>query len=164
MSGINWDDLKKTRDDVKKLIPDGDQPMLCIESEAIHAKESGNPMLKLKLTIREGEFKGRNLFTNIVVAADNGWALDRLFKNLEAFGIGDEQLALKPSMEQLAAMIKDRNVIATIGHKEWKGEDRNEITELKPDSTTSMMANDFAGGLGDFPNLADSATTDEIEF
>lgn len=139
MSEINWEDLKKTRDDVKKLIPDGDQPMLVIEAEAVTAS-TGNPMIKLKLTVREGEFKGRNLFTNIVMVADNGWALDRMFKNFTALGIDDEFLAMKPGLDRIAAAMKDRNVIGVVDHHEWKGEDRNGIAELKADGTSSMLA------------------------
>lgn len=147
MSSIDYNALKKTRDDVKTLIPDGDQPMIVVESEATTAKESGNPMIKLKLSVREGQFKGRNLFTNIVIVADNGWALDRFFKNLEAFGIGDAELATSPSVEQLAYMMKDKNVIGVVDHHEWKGEDRNGIAELKKDGVTSMLS---SNSLSDF--------------
>lgn len=129
MPEIDWKQLQQDATDV--VIPDGDYVCIVIKSDATESS-NGKPMLKLQLAVVEGPKKDRKLFTQIVLTADNPFALQRWFSNLAAFGLDHGYFGRSPSMSQIATDLMNRGVIATVGHGEYQGTNRNTVDAYKP--------------------------------
>lgn len=129
MSEIDWASLQKEAKDV--LIPDGDYVTIVTKAEATRAS-TGKPMIKLQLTIADGPKRDRRVFTQLTLTADNPFALQKWFSNLAAFGLDSKYFDGNPSLERIATDLMNRGVIITVGHREWQGADRNEVSNFKP--------------------------------
>ena len=127
MTTIDWAKLAQTADDATKLIDDGVYSVECTKAEATTAS-TGSKMIKLVLKITEGPNAGRNLWTNFVLTEDSGFALKRLFGNLEAFGLTMAWLQQGPSFEMVAGALIGRHAQVQVGHRTWQGTERNEVT------------------------------------
>lgn len=128
MTTIDWAKLAQTAEDATKLIDDGVYTVECTKAESVRAASSGAPMIKLTLRISEGPNTGRNLWTNFVLSEDSGFALKRLFGNLEAFGLTMNWLNQGPSFEMVAAALVGRFARVQVGNRVWQGQPRNEVT------------------------------------
>ena len=129
MTSIDWNSLAKVAEEATKLVPDGTYGAECLKCEPATAS-TGKPMLKLTLKISDGPSAGRNLWTQFVVAEDSGFALQRLFGNLAAFGITQDFLDQGPSFEMVASALVGRHARVIVGHRSWQGQDRNEVTGI----------------------------------
>src|SRR5688572_6146609 len=129
MGEIDWSQLQKDATDV--VLPDGDYVALVTKADATESSNK-KPMLKLQLTIVEGPKRDRKVFTQIVLTADNPFALQRWFANLAAFGLDQGYFGRGPAMAQIAADLLNRGVIITLGAREWQGSLRNEVQNYKP--------------------------------
>jgi hypothetical protein len=131
MAEINWGQLAKDAEDV--VIADGEYACIVSKSEAVTAS-TGKPMLKLQLTIIEGPKRDRKVFTQIVLSADNPFALQRWFAHLAAFGLDKSFFDANPtaSVDFIAQQLMNRGVVATVGHREWQGRNMNEVQSYKP--------------------------------
>lgn len=127
MTSIDWAKLAQTAERETQLIEDGVYAVECTKAEATTAS-TGSKMIKLVLRITEGPRTGRNLYTNFVLSEDSGFALKRLFGNLEAFGIGMAWLDQGPSFEMVAGALVGRLAQVQVGHRLWQGQERNEVT------------------------------------
>lgn len=139
MTTVRWDALKKTADDATRPVDDG--VYLVTVDKAEHATATtGSEMIKATLAVVSGPRQGRRLFTNIVFAPDNDFALSRFFTSLAAFGIDDEffagiqqqNLDVPASLQLMAQAIIGRQANATVGTRVWQGQPRNEVKALEP--------------------------------
>lgn len=152
MSEINWAELRKTADDASRPVPEGKYQIVVTEAEATRAASSGNPMIKLKVEIVSGPASGRRIFHNINLTPDSGFALARFFSTMDAFGMTETYFVQDPSFEQIAQDLVGRYVFATVGIKNWQGQDRNELKAFESDPAHthhSVLAS--AGGA--IPNV-----------
>lgn len=163
---VNFADLMKTAEQEGgfSLIPDGLVDAVLTKAEAVIAS-SGNPMLKVQWTITSGPYVKRKLFGNHVFAADNPNAVAMFFRTMQAYGLGkDYWNALKaPSiLDGLAATIPvlmDKPVQLEVGHKVFKGEDRNEVKKVMapaggPQLVVGAPAVNIPGPSAGVPNVA----------
>lgn len=70
-------------------VPVGEYEIIVSKAEATTSKSSGNPMIKLQLTIRDDvpqEAQKRKLFDNIVFQDNMVWKIQQVYK---AFGLTD---------------------------------------------------------------------------
>lgn len=128
MSEIDWAALQKEADDI--LLPDGDYPLIVTDATAV-TSSNGKPMIKLVFAVTEGPKKDRKLWSQLVLSAENPIAIKMWFTQLAAFGLGADFFGTKPTMEQVAAALKNRGVLATVGRREWQGADRNQVDGYK---------------------------------
>lgn len=100
-------------------VPAGDYPVIVSEAE-FKSSNSGGEYLKLKLTIGEGKFMKRVIFTNINLIHSNPTAVQigmQMVKGLLlSIGYKEEQLATL-SKEQILSMIIGKAVTAKISVK-----------------------------------------------
>lgn len=136
MSEIDFRTLMNDSKDV--VIPDGDYVVIVSKAEATRAS-TGKPMIKLQLTVADGPKRDRKLFTQITLAADNPFALQRWFKNLACFGLDAAYFNANPTLERIADDLLNRGAIAVVGHRPWEGTDRNEVKDYRPYAPTGPV-------------------------
>jgi hypothetical protein len=124
---LDWAALQKEADDV--LLPDGDYTVIVTDAQAV-TSSTGKPMIKVKFAVAEGPKKDRPLWSQLTLSPENPMALRMWFTQLAAFGLGAEFFATKPSMEGVAAALKSRGVVVTVGRREFAGSDRNNIEKI----------------------------------
>ncbi len=129
MSDIDWASLQKDAQDT--VLADGDYTV--IVSEATSAMSSNNkPMIRLKLKVADGPKRDRMVFTQLVLSAENPFALQRWFAQLACFGLDASYFGRNPTMEQIAADLLNRGVVVSLGQREWQGQNRNEVQSYRP--------------------------------
>lgn len=140
MTEIDWKSLRTTAKKATELLPDDWYDVAVVKTEAKPAS-TGAPMIKATLEVISGPYEGRRLFTQFVLSVGSGFALNRFFDNMNAFGITEEVFDTLPQgeagMPTLANMLVDRTARAQVGKKEWPEHQdpksyRNEIQSLAP--------------------------------
>lgn len=129
MGEIDWNQLQKDASDV--VLPDGDYVTIVTKADAAESS-NGKPMIKLQLTIVEGPKKDRKVFGQIVLSAENPFALQKWFANLASFGLDHAYFGRQPAMAQIAADLLNRGVVIQLDAREWQGSLRNNIVTFKP--------------------------------
>ena len=141
MAEATWGQLVQQAQGQLELIPDGDVNVQIIDSQATKAS-TGKLMFKVKIEVTEGPNVKRKLITNIVVSDDNPMALAIFFRNMENIGIPQSFFLQEPNPDQVASAMIGRAARVKIGHKNWQGVDRNEVSAWLPP---------LGGGLGAGP-------------
>lgn len=126
--------------------------------------QKGDPMWVITLKVTAGPYTGRSVTLNLVLSSEHVFMQKRCFKFLGLLGASDEFLDSEPSGDAVALAITGRHVIATFkeAEKEFRGEKREEVEDLKP--ATGGIATVSAGGgvsIGGMPAAASlpAATT-----
>lgn len=124
---LDWLALQKEADDV--LLPDGEYNVIVTDATAV-TSSTGKPMIKVKFAVADGPKKDRPLWSQLTLSPENPIALRMWFTQLAAFGLGQDFFATNPSMEGVAAALKSRGVVVTVGRREFAGSDRNNIEKI----------------------------------
>lgn len=133
--GIDWASLRTSADKATKPLPKADYRIQVTKSELTKAQSSGADMIKVNLTVVEGEWASRILFNNFVFSPEKAFALKMWFDNLGAFGLDDAFFAQGPSLSQVAMALLERFAIVSVDQREWpagSGTMRNECVGFKP--------------------------------
>lgn len=138
MAEATWGDLMQQAKGQLELIPDGDETVKILDSQATKAS-TGKLMFVVKVEIADGPHVKRKMTTNIVLSDDNPMALAIFFRNMENIGIPAAFFAQEPNPDQVAGAMIGRQARVKIGHKNWQGVDRNEVKAWLPP---------LGGGLG----------------
>lgn len=127
-------------------IKPGNYECVISKVEVTTAQSSGNPMMKVELTVRNGveqEFKGRKLFDNLAVTEKAMFKFHNLSHALE----GDEF----ESLEQFAKFIKNKFVRVVVINKNetYQGETtlRDRISSYKKTEHPGGADSDEAGAF-----------------
>lgn len=128
---INFGDLFKQAKKEMTLIPDGDYNIVVTKADATKAS-TGSPMIKYTLKIEGGPQDGRIVYGQFTVSVDNPVALTIFFRQMMAFGFDETFWDGNPNLPLVAQMLVNRRALATIGHREWQGVDRNNVDAIKP--------------------------------
>lgn len=139
MTSINFADLYDQAGQGFEPIPDGTYDIEVTKAEAV-TSSTGKPMIKVQHKIVGGPHDGRQLFDQFVLSVDNPNALSFFFQHMAAFGLDRPFFAANPPMEQVAATLVGRNAVATVGTREWQGQDRNEVQGYKPGNNPAAPA------------------------
>lgn len=153
-------DLKKAADDATKPAPEGDHIVEITKAVSANASTSGNPMYKVTGRIVEGVAQGKTVFTNINVTLDSAFAMSLFFKRMAALGFDDNYFGAGPSHEQICNDLVGRRAIWVLGIRQWQGQDRNEMTDVKPLSgpLASGPVGPMVGTAGAYTTPAAGAT------
>lgn len=147
-------DFSKALADAKnatfETLPIGDYDVEVTKCDAV-TSSNGRPMLKAMMKVIVGQFENRPLMNNFVLTVENPVALSMFFRHMKAFGISEDffaQLGANGSLEPVAAALVGRRARLTLGHREWHGENRNEVNAVKPYTGAPGTA---LGGPGAMP-------------
>lgn len=131
-------DFSKALADAKsasfEAMPNGDYNIEVVKAEAVTAS-TGRPMIKCKMKVIDGGFQNRPVMTQFVLVVDNPNALAMFFRNMKAFGLDENffaQMGAGGQLDPVAGALVGRRAQVTLGTRKWQGEDRNEVTGIKP--------------------------------
>ena len=116
-----------------EALPDGDYDAECISADAV-TSSTGKPMIKCKFEVIAGPHAKRKFFNQFVLSTDNEVALAMFFRHMKAFGMDENFFAAVGSggLSPVAQTMVGRRARFTLGHREWQGENRNEVKAVKP--------------------------------
>lgn len=131
MSGLNWGELVAdagTSTNSYEILPDGDYDVKVVEaSHTLTAK--GKTMFKVKLQVLTGPYANRFLWDNLVISPESQTALGIFFRQMKALGLDQEYFKRNPSNDQVVGSINGAAVRVKVSHRQYNGEDRNEIKQ-----------------------------------
>lgn len=133
MAENTWGDLIGAVKEGATPAPGGKYALLVKSASADVAKSSGADMIKTRLVIFDGPYAGKGLYNNFVLSVDNPNALAIFFRNMAAFGVGEDffiarkDMTPQQTLAELAELIQGRVAVCDVGIGEWGGVSRNEI-------------------------------------
>lgn len=141
MSSTPFADLIKQAAEAKyTVIPIADYAVIVRDSNATKST-TGKDMLKLAVKVVLGPYKDSSILTQQTLSPENPAAVAIFMRFLDAFGL-DEGFLVDlppredggPNMAAVAAALKGRVAMASVGVHEWNGEDRNDVQKFKKPS------------------------------
>lgn len=117
-----------------EAMPNGDYNIEVVKADAVTAS-TGRPMIKCKMKVIDGGYQNRPVMTQFVLSIDNPNALAMFFRNMKAFGLDENffaQMGAGGQLDPVAVALVGRRAQVTLGTRKWQGEDRNEVTGIKP--------------------------------
>lgn len=133
-------------------LPIGKYECMVSSAEATTSKNSGAPMIKVKLTVREDvdqQGKKRNFFDNIVVQDNMMWKVGQVTK---AVGLTEDEVNSFDTLEELAAALLYKPVVITNKHETYNGETNDRVAK--------WTASDLDGAAGAVDGHIDIADED----
>lgn len=131
-------DFARALQDAKSVsyeaLPIGDYDVEVVESTALRSS-NGKPMIKVQLQVLSGPYQNRRIFNNFVFSIENAMAVSIFFRHMKCFGLKEDffaQMGANGSMEAVASALMGRRARVTLGMRQWQGEDRNEVNQIKP--------------------------------
>lgn len=131
-------DFKRAMQDAKsasfEALPVGDYDIEIVESTALRSS-NGKPMIKVQMQVLNGPYQNRRVFNNFVFSPDNAMALSIFFRHMKCLGLDDTffaSLGAVNSLDPVSTALLNRRARITLGIRQWNGEDRNEVNQIKP--------------------------------
>lgn len=135
MTTVNFNQvLKDAKSASFEALPIGDYDVETEKSEAVQSS-NGRPMIKSTFKVIVGPHTNRKVINNFVLVVDNPTALAIFFRNMKCFGLEDNFFAAlgdQGSLDVVANAMIGKRVRLTLGQREWNGEMRNEVKQVKP--------------------------------
>lgn len=155
MTTVNFNQiLKDAKSASFEALPIGDYDVETEKSEAVQSS-NGRPMIKATFKVIVGPHTNRKVINNFVLVIDNPVALSIFFRNMKCFGLDDNFFAMlgdQGSLDPVANAMIGKRVRLTLGQREWQGEMRNEVKQVKP--YTGAPGGVTAGpGAGPMPSM-----------
>lgn len=154
-TNIDWDSAIKDAVEGTQPIPAGQYTVKAVEAEATRAQSSGSPMIKVTLEVVGGPHSGRWVWTNLVLKPGSPPSAKMFAVKCMAFGLTPEWLAAnRPSLGQVAEVIKGRTVSAEVVQREYNGKPTNDVKSLKAATGTPGIPSAPAPGPAPAPAVA----------
>jgi hypothetical protein len=150
MPEFNWGELMSEAGATLQPIPDGEYELQVTGAKAM-TTSNNKPMLSVRYQVTAGPHTSRPVWNNFIISRESPNALGFFFRHMNAHGLGAEYFQSNPSMEQVADALVGRQVHATIGHKPYQGETRNEVSKFTPTQVPGGVVPSPAPVGGQFP-------------
>lgn len=145
MADRTWSEMHKE----STTTLEGDFPVIIVKADA--AKSSNDKdMIKFQAKIESGPYAGRPLWGQFTISPESPVAMRIFFTHMAVLGIDAKFWEANPNapMQQVADALLNRRAIATLGVRQWQGQDREEIQQWKPPLGGNAPAVGALGGLG----------------
>lgn len=106
-----------------------------IRESGPEAKHPGSEYIRWELTVAQGDFEGRKLFTNSTLLEH---ALFSLHNVLKATGKWDQKALDNPKFEFEIDEVVGSQVVAVVAQRDYQGEMVNDVKRLKPVSADAL--------------------------
>jgi hypothetical protein len=129
-------------------LPIGKYECIVSGSEATKSKNSGAPMIKVKLTIREDveqQGKKRTFFDNVVIQDNMMWKVGQVTK---AAGLSQDEVNNFDTLEELAAALLYKPVVITNKHEQYNGETNDRVAKWSASELGGADGSDPMAGSG----------------
>lgn len=152
MSGTNFAALRKDA----LTVLEGEYGVVVKEASCVR-NAKGNPMLKVKLTVEQGPYAGRIVYTNMSFTPDSPTAQKILFGQFEILGLGErffEGLSRATNLDEnaqwevIARELVGRRASVLIGPREWQGQKREEVQSWRAPVGQPNRDAIFSPGVG----------------
>jgi hypothetical protein len=133
-AGFDWGQLVATAKAATfEALPNGDYQVECVSADATHSS-TGKPMIKVKFKVTEGPHANRTILSQLTLSPDNETALSIFFRQMKAFGLGEDFFARVPAgqLGPVASAMVGRRVTVKLTQREWQGEMRNNVAAIMP--------------------------------
>lgn len=132
MTTLPWDDMRSSvKDDGKQRVPDGVYECV-LKSTDLGTTANGYNKINARFVVETGPYKGGSIFNSFVITPDKPGGVDLFYRNLAALGLAEDVLqAAKPSLEQLAEMMKDRRAELTLATRMFNGKEYDDVKNMK---------------------------------
>lgn len=127
---INFGQLLQDSGGAFEPVPKGEYDLTVSSAEATKST-TDKVMFKVVYKIVGGPYNGRTIYNNITLTTDNPNALRMFFLNMKSMGLTEEFFAGNPTPSQVADALVGRPCRATIDHREWQGQTRENVKSLK---------------------------------
>lgn len=135
MTTVNFGQvLKDAKSASFEALPNGDYDVETEKAEAV-TSSNGKPMIKVTFKVIVGPHTNRKVMNNFVLVVDNPVALSIFFRNMKCFGLEDNffaSLGDQGTLDPVANAMVGKRVRLQLGQREWQGEMRNEVKQVKP--------------------------------
>jgi hypothetical protein len=126
--------LKDAKSASFEALPIGDYDVEVTKAEAV-TSSNGRPMIKATFKVIVGPHTNRQVMNNFVLSVDSPVALSIFFRHMKCFGLDDNFFAMlgeSGTLDPAASAMVGKRVRLELGHREWQGEMRNEVKQVKP--------------------------------
>lgn len=143
-TAFSFSDLQKVAKEAGfSLVPDGEYDAVIDKGAKTKKSGNGKDMIVVKWKIAAGPVKG-SVFQNFVISPESPGALAYFFGDMKKLGLDDDFFAALPAgeagLKRVAEALEGRAAKITVGHREWNGSDRNEITAIKKSAGTNGVS------------------------
>jgi hypothetical protein len=117
-----------------EALPAGDYDVEVAEATGTRSS-NGKPMIKTLMKVLSGGYTGRQVWNNFVLSMENPQAMAIFFRHMKCFKLDENffaSLGANGSMDAVATALVGRRARLTLGIREWNGENRNEVKQIKP--------------------------------
>lgn len=157
MTTFNFNELLENAKSASyEALPIGDYNIEITEANAT-TSQNGKPMIKVKMRVTAGPYEKRQLFNQFVLSIENPQALAIFFRHMAAFGLDQNffaQLGQTQDLTPVAQALLGRHATVTLGHREWQGETRNDVTNIKPIQGGVPSPNGLPGNAAPMPQAS----------
>lgn len=119
-------------------LPNGKYEVEC-EAAEVRPTSTGKTMFVLTLVVTAGQYKGRKLWTNIVISPENAVALSIAFRHFAALGADTSFFATDPDDATVCAKIIGGRASATVVLRK-DDPTRNEVKDLSVSAAGDPLA------------------------
>lgn len=136
MSGFSFKQLQEQAKEagIGEPLPPGRYIVKAIETTAKQTKSGDKDQIEVKFSVVEGPHANRKLFNNYVISPENNNALAFFFRHMAAFGLNSDYFSSNPTVQQVAAEMRDKIVEVDVIIDNYGGVDRNKVKNTYPSS------------------------------
>lgn len=133
MTSLPWDEMiSNSKDDGKQRVPDGSYECV-VKTTEVGQTANGYKRINTRFVVDEGPYKGSSIFNNFIITPDKPGGMDLFFRNMDALGLTKDYLgANKPSLEQLAELMKERRAELTVATRFFNGKEYDDVKNMRP--------------------------------
>lgn len=132
-------DLEKIKEDYEEeqgefeTLPVDEYPCFVYDLEG-RMSSNNNPMISITLKVANGEYKNRQLWTNITLTAKAWWKVEEFFEAVD-YDINNLPSEVDSPAEVVAKIREDvigSKVLAEVEHREYQGDTQENVEEVRP--------------------------------
>lgn len=135
MTTVNFGQvLKDAKSASFEALPVGDYDVEVTKAEAV-TSSNGRPMIKVTFKVIVGPHTNRQVMNNFVLSVDSPVALSIFFRHMKCFGLEEgffAALGEQGTLDPVANAMMGKRVRLQLSHRDWQGETRNEVKQVKP--------------------------------
>lgn len=124
----SWAELLAVAGDAaetREALPVGDYDVKVIKAE-VGFTNNNNKKYALSLEVESGDYKGRKLWKDLIVAQTEG-GIKSFFRQMAALGLDRQFFASGPSDDIITQQLVGKRAVAATLQKEWQGQTKNEV-------------------------------------
>jgi hypothetical protein len=127
---FRFSDLLKLADGTGSgTVPAGDYETM-IENAEVRQTGTGKQKIAVRYKILNGPYAGRNVLDDMVLSPGNANAVAIFFRKMAQLGLDSGYFSRDPSLEKVAADLRDRRQKITVELRMWNGTERTSVSRI----------------------------------